>query len=167
MRSISRRLDTGIFERAPRGVGGQARRRLAFAGDVAAANAGALDDPLVGGVDRLRQFFIVDAALGKRGTGSSDDGTQGHWAASLQRVGAEIVEIVADLPGDVVADHARGDADGVGDALRVRAAVALHDQAVEAEEDRAVMVVGVEMDLEQVERRAATARSRPSTGASS
>ena len=56
-------------------------------------------------------------------------------------MGAEIVEVLADLPGDVVADHARGDPDGVGDALGIRAAVALHDQAVEPEEDRAIVIV--------------------------
>ena len=60
-------------------------------------------------------------------------------------VGAEIVEIVADLAGDVVADHPRRDVDRVGDALGGGAAVALHDQAVEAEEDRAIVVVGVEV----------------------
>ena len=57
--------------------------------------------------------------------------------------------------------------DRVGDALGVRAAVALHDQAVEPEEDRAIVVVGVEVDLQEVEGRRATARSRPSSGASS
>src|SRR5690242_19331234 len=67
---------------------------------------------------------------------------------------AEVVEVVADLPGDVIADHARGDADRVGDALRIGASVALHDEAVEAKENRAVVVVGVEMNLQQVECRA-------------
>ena len=61
----------------------------------------------------------------------------------------------------------RGDADRVGDALGVGAAVALHHQAVEAEEDRAIMIVGIEVNLQQVERGLGTARSRPSTEASS
>src|SRR5437764_12033646 len=69
-------------------------------------------------------------------------------------MGAEVVEVVADLPSDVVAHYARGDANRVGDAFRVRAAVTLHDQAVEAKEDRAVVVIRIEMMLEQVERRA-------------
>jgi hypothetical protein len=71
------------MRRGARCVGREARGRLAFACDVAAANAGTLDDPLVGRIDLPRQFFIVDAALGESGTGSNDDGTKGHWAASL------------------------------------------------------------------------------------
>ena len=67
-------------------------------------------------------------------------------------MGAEIVEIVADLPGDVVADHRRGDPDRIGDALVVGAAMALHDQPVQAQKHRAIVIIGVEVDLEQVER---------------
>ena len=67
-------------------------------------------------------------------------------------MGAEVVEVVGNLPDDVVADHAARDRNGVGDTLRIGAAVALHHQAVQAEEDRAVVVVGVEMNLKQVER---------------
>ena len=65
---------------------------------------------------------------------------------------AEIVEIVADLAGDVVADHRPGDGNRIGDALGVGAAMTLHHQPVEAKEDRASVVVGVEVGLEQVER---------------
>ncbi len=68
-------------------------------------------------------------------------------------MGAEIIEILADLAGYVVADHRRGDADGVGDALVIGTAVAFHDQAVQPKEYRAIMIVGVEVDLEQVQRR--------------
>ena len=46
-----------------------------------------------------------------------------------------------------------GNTDRIGDALGVGAPVALHHQPVEAEEDRAVVVVGVEVDLQQVKRR--------------
>ena len=46
----------------------------------------------------------------------------------------------------------RGDRDRVGDALVIGAAVALHHQPVEAEEDRAIVIIGVEVGLEQVER---------------
>ena len=62
----------------------------------------------------------------------------------------DIVEIVDDLAGDVLADHPRCHPDRVGDALLGSAAVALHDEAVQAEEDRAIMVVGIEMVLEQL-----------------
>ena len=73
---------------------------------------------------------------------------------------AEIVEVVADLPGDVVADHARGDLDRVGNALRVRPAVTLHDKTVEAEENRAVVIVGVKVNLQEVERRGGESKAR-------
>ena len=84
----------------------------------------------------------------------SDDRTQGHCGGLVgESVGAEIVEVVADLPGDVVADHAaRRRRMALATPFGVGAAVALHHQAVEAEEDRAIVVVGVEVDLQQVER---------------
>src|SRR5690348_9279619 len=65
---------------------------------------------------------------------------------------AEVVEIVADLLGDGVANEARRDMDRVGDTLRVSAAVAFHHEAVQTEEDGAVVVVWVEVDLQKVER---------------
>jgi hypothetical protein len=68
----------------------------------------------------------------------------------IEGMGAEIVEVLADPAGDIVSDHSRGDPDGVGHALGRRAPVALHDQSVEAEKDRAIMIVRVQMDLEQV-----------------
>src|SRR5687768_2780560 len=67
-------------------------------------------------------------------------------------MGAEIVEILADLAGNVVTNHRRGDGDGVGDALVIGSAVTLHHQSVEAKENRAIMIVGVQVGLEQVER---------------
>jgi hypothetical protein len=39
-------------------------RELALCRDVALTDAGALADPLVGGLDGLRQFFVGDDALG-------------------------------------------------------------------------------------------------------
>src|SRR4030095_8261960 len=71
----------------------------------------------------------------------------------IESMRPEIVAIPTDLAGDVVADHPRRDADGVGDALGVGAAVAFYDQAVEAEKDRTIVIVGVEMDLQGVQRR--------------
>ena len=110
---------------------------------------------------------LLTLALGQRRADSGDDRAASHSAASLvEGMRAEIVEVLADLAGDIVADHPGGDADGIGDALGVGAAVALHDQAVEAEEDGAVMVVRVEVDLEHVERRPATRRIRPWSAAS-
>ena len=59
-------------------------------------------------------------------------------------MGTEIVEVVADFPGDVVADHARRNIDGVGDTLRVRSPVTLHHEAVQAKEDETVIFSWVE-----------------------
>ena len=67
-------------------------------------------------------------------------------------MGAEIVEILADLASDVVANHRCGDGDGVGDALVIGPAVTLHHQAIQSEKYRAIMIVGVEVGLEQIER---------------
>ena len=53
-----------ILERLSSSIGGKACRRLAIAGDVAAADPGPLDDPFVGRVDLLRQFGIVDPSGG-------------------------------------------------------------------------------------------------------
>ena len=105
------RVDAGMLERAARRLGRKGRGRLAFAGDIAAADAGPLDDPFVGRVDGLRELLVGDPALGQRAARRPGRPN----AASLrglvgEGVRAEIVEIVADLPGDVVADHARGDA---------------------------------------------------------
>ena len=53
-------LQPGVGERRLGGARRQRRRRLAVAGDVALADAGALHDPLVGGVDDLRHFGVGD-----------------------------------------------------------------------------------------------------------
>src|SRR4051812_33970918 len=69
-------------------------------------------------------------------------------------MGGDIVEILNDLAGEVLAHHPRGDPDGVGDALVGGAAVAFHDEAVQSEEDGAIMVVRIEMVLEKLGGRA-------------
>src|SRR6476646_7792439 len=71
-----------MIEGAPRRLGRQAGGRLAVAGDVAVADAGALDDPLVRRVDRLRQLLVGDLALRQRAPDPGDDRAAGHSAAS-------------------------------------------------------------------------------------
>ena len=61
MRSISVASIAGMVERVARGFGGQGRGGLAFTGDIAGADSGPLDDPLVRRVDRFGQLGIVDA----------------------------------------------------------------------------------------------------------
>ena len=75
-------VDPGMVERAAAGFGGEAGGGLVIVGDVAAADPGPLDDPVVGGVDRFGQFGIGDAAPGKRRPDSGDDGPPSHSAAS-------------------------------------------------------------------------------------
>src|SRR3546814_7085023 len=63
--------------------GGVLCRVLAVAGDMARLDAGALDDPLVGGIDPLGELGIGDAARRQRGAGADDDRAPGHCAAAL------------------------------------------------------------------------------------
>ena len=67
---------------------------------------------------------------------------------------AKFGEVVLDAIGDVILEQARRHLDGVGDTLGAGAAVALHHHAVEAQKDRAIVVVGVEMMAQQLGRRA-------------
>jgi hypothetical protein len=60
-----------MVERAAGGVGGEGGGGFAVARDIAAADPGAFDDPLVGGVDLCGELGIVDAADGE---GRADPG---------------------------------------------------------------------------------------------
>ena len=153
MRSISRRLDPGMFERRARGVGGERRGGFALAGDVAAADAGALDDPFVGGVDDADKLIIVDAAGGKRGAGAGDDRSQRHWAVPLAKAWARnwsrsspIRRVMSLRTIRAATPMALAMPFGVG------VAVAFHDQAVQPEEHRAIVIIGVEVDFQHVQR---------------
>src|SRR6185369_14233440 len=66
----------------------QARRRLAFAGDMARANAGALDDPLVGRIDGFRELLVAHHALRQSAADSANNRTASHCAASLAKAWA-------------------------------------------------------------------------------
>ncbi len=56
------RLEAGGVERVAAGFDRQGGGGLAVGSDVAAADAGSLDNPFVGRFDLLRQFRIIDAA---------------------------------------------------------------------------------------------------------
>ena len=93
---------------------------------------------------RLGQFGV--ATRGARGRAEPVPAiTERSVIARVFAPGAEIAEILGDPAGEIVAHQLGGDCDRVGDADFVGAAMALHDDAVEAEEDRAIMIVGVEM----------------------
>ena len=55
IRSMSATVEAGVGERPPRRRGAEVGGQFAVRGDVALLDAGALDDPFVGGVDHLRQ----------------------------------------------------------------------------------------------------------------
>ena len=168
IRPICSGADAGRVERLARGLGRQRGGGLAVAGDMAGVDAGPLDDPFVGGVDASRR---ARALVTRRG-GSAEPvpamiARRRHLAAAqLRGLRRDVGEILGDLAGQVLAHHPRRHPDRIGDALVGGAAMALHDEAVEAEEDRAIMVVRIEMVAEQFGRRAARSGSRSWSGPS-
>ena len=66
----------GAAERPLRGADGQIRGQLAVGGDPALADAGALADPLVGGIEPGGQLVIGDDPLGQIGAAAGDLGAQ-------------------------------------------------------------------------------------------
>src|SRR3954470_20906102 len=69
-------------------IGGEARGGLAFAGDVARADPGALDDPLIGRVDGLRQLVVGDSPPRQSAAGAQHNRMDAHCAASLAKAWA-------------------------------------------------------------------------------
>ena len=77
------RVDPGIGQRRARRIDRQMRGELALGGDVALPDAGALHDPLVGGVDPRRQFGIGQDLLRQIGAAAEHDRTYcSHETAS-------------------------------------------------------------------------------------
>ena len=58
--------EPGVLDRGGAGLDREARGRLAGAGDAAFADAGALDDPLVAGVDAPLEVGVGESLLGER-----------------------------------------------------------------------------------------------------
>ena len=83
IRSIDCGIDPGIGKRRARRIDRQMRGELALGGDVALPDAGALHDPLVGGVDPRRQFGIGQDLLRQIGAAAEHDRTYcSHETAS-------------------------------------------------------------------------------------
>ena len=134
-----------------------------FSGDVPLADAGALDDPLVGRVDHLRQVVIAQdpARAGSCPQPSTTDRHHRHDAAPAARrrgrrcdAGAASCRDRPILASKIVAHHVVAEIDRCGEALGVGAAVALDDDAVEAEEDPAVGLARIHLVAQRAERRA-------------
>ena len=79
------RLAPGRFQRLAGRLGGQVGDRLVGGRAMAAADTGALDDPLVGGVDDLGQVVIGDDLVGEISPDPGHDTTQnlGHSGGSI------------------------------------------------------------------------------------
>ena len=75
IRSRSPAFSAGMVERALRGLGREVRGELAVGCDVALADAGALLDPLVGGIHLLGQIGVGDDPLRQIGAASLNDRT--------------------------------------------------------------------------------------------
>ena len=174
MRSMSAGREPGARQRPRGGAGSQADRRLALAGDIALPDAGALDDPVVGGVDPARQFVVGDGALGQAGANPPHHGTEVSRSSlrlsgtgERRRAGlARMADHVADIGEQILAHHVVTDLDSAGVALGVGPAMALDDYAVKAKEDGAVGAAGIELAPERLESRRAPADSRSAWRAS-
>src|SRR5690606_25937564 len=70
------------LQRPARGVSPQRGRGFTLACNITLTDTGALDDPGVARIHRLRQFGIVDTAARQGRAGSQYHGPQGHLAIS-------------------------------------------------------------------------------------
>ena len=82
--------DAGIGERRLGRLQRQIGRHLAIARDVAAADAGALDNPFVGGVDALGQFVIGDDIVRADRHRSREPGIGSHSRYCCSRTGFRV-----------------------------------------------------------------------------
>ena len=71
-------LEAGILQRLARGGDREVGGQFPFRRDVALADAGALADPFVGGVDGLGQLVIGHDTGRQIGSGAEDSGTCDH-----------------------------------------------------------------------------------------
>ena len=83
------RIDPGIGQGRARGMDRQMRGELAFGGDVALPDAGALHDPLVGGIHPRRQFGIGQDLPRQIGAAAEHDRTYCSHETASCAVGAE------------------------------------------------------------------------------
>src|SRR5262249_25068563 len=64
--------ESGVLDRGRASFGGEGRGRLAGGRDATFTDAGAFDDPLVGGVDPLLEVGIGEPLIGERGAPARD-----------------------------------------------------------------------------------------------
>ena len=100
------------------------------------------------------KFFVGDDTLRQIGTATLDDRTNHALppVACSDAAGVSGAEVTSSQPGQAldqlalvfVADHVDRHADGVGEAQRIRAAVALHADPVEAQEYAAIVAARID-----------------------
>ena len=84
------RLHPGPDESGAGGGGRQVGGEFPLGGDAAFENAGALDDPIVGGVHHPREVFVAEHLLGQIPAVTGDDGPGDHQdAAARVRTGID------------------------------------------------------------------------------
>ena len=72
------RRHAGVFQCVPRRRQRQVRRAFVLRRDMALPDAGALNDPFVGGVDPLRKLFVGDRPFRQISSATDDDGSAHH-----------------------------------------------------------------------------------------
>jgi hypothetical protein len=78
-----RRIELSVLASPPRGLDGHGAGRFVRRRHAALQDAGALDDPLVAGVDQLFQVGVAEHALGHVRTGAGDGRAQLRRRAGL------------------------------------------------------------------------------------
>ena len=108
--------------------------------DMAFANAGALHNPFVGGLNRARQFIVADDARGQIASAAENDRTQRrHEACSARRCRAVVARLqvarhrLADLGEQFVTNHVVTHVDRRRGTFGIGAAMAFDHDAVEPE----------------------------------
>ena len=132
------RLQPGVFDCRPGGGSAHGRGELAFAGDPPLLDAGALGDPVVGGIDDLGEVLIGQHPLRQVSTASLDhrphaiNGTfsQASCRAFELELGVETGDVACKTFHHAARRHVIGEIDGGGEAGGVGAAMAFHDNAV-------------------------------------
>ena len=151
------RVDIAGSERRTGGGDGEVRGQLARRGDPALANAGALGDPGIGGVDLPGKIGVGEDMARQIASTAEHDRTRYRHVGTLSATGfARAAFLVAERLGNLglqlVARHVVAEVDRRSEAFGIGAAMALDDDAVEAEKHSAVDLAWIHLVLQCRER---------------
>ncbi len=157
MRSIECGSIVAGSERRAGGGDGEVRGQLAGRGDPALANAGALGDPGIGGVDLLGEIGVGEDMARQIAPTAEHDRTRHRHVGTLSATGLPtaafwLAEHLGNLRLQLVARHVVAEVDRRGEAFGIGAAMALDDDAVEAEKYAAVDLAWIHLVLQCRER---------------